>query len=195
MDSSPLSFSYLPNAIEFPPEIFLMDVDHALLYAWVFFRNFLYTLHSVPLVSKSHHIVNRAICLIGNNRSSLTLVLNFSFFMPVWNRKVIEYFIAFWLEICWCTYDVCEKGYEGILEAMRKARRLNNHVFSMLRARCPLEDKVACAIKPSGAPLHRMKFMNTVSAFETLPQRATWRASRQMCSCMWVLWYVVVSYL
>lgn len=65
------------------------------------------------------------------------------------------------------------QGYEGILEAMRKARRLNNHVFSMLRARCPLEDKVACAIKPSGAPLHRMKFMNTVSAFETLPQRVT----------------------
>uniref|UniRef100_A0A0E0NPJ4 CYRIA/CYRIB Rac1 binding domain-containing protein n=1 Tax=Oryza rufipogon TaxID=4529 RepID=A0A0E0NPJ4_ORYRU len=65
------------------------------------------------------------------------------------------------------------QGYEGILEAMRKARRLNNHVFSMLRARCPLEDKIACAIKPSGAPLHRMKFTNTVSAFETLPQRAT----------------------
>ncbi|KAF7045827.1 hypothetical protein CFC21_054895 [Triticum aestivum] len=64
------------------------------------------------------------------------------------------------------------QGYEVILEAMRKARRLNNHVFSMLRARCPLEDKVACAIKPSGAPLHRMKFGNTVSAFETLPQRA-----------------------
>ncbi|KAM0845314.1 hypothetical protein ACQ4PT_056472 [Festuca glaucescens] len=64
------------------------------------------------------------------------------------------------------------QGYEGILEAMRKARRLNNHVFSMLRARCPLEDKIACAIKPSGAPLHRMKFSNTVSAFETLPQRA-----------------------
>jgi cytoplasmic FMR1 interacting protein len=69
-------------------------------------------------------------------------------------------------------YHVREKGYEGILEAMRKARRLNNHVFSMLRARCPLEDKIACAIKPSGAPLHRMKFSNTVSAFETLPQRA-----------------------
>jgi hypothetical protein len=33
MASNPLSFSYLPNAIEFPPEIFLMDVDHALLYA------------------------------------------------------------------------------------------------------------------------------------------------------------------
>lgn len=63
------------------------------------------------------------------------------------------------------------QGYEVILEAMKKARRLNNHVFSMLRARCPLEDKIACAIKPSGAPLHRMKFSNTVSAFETLPQR------------------------
>ncbi|PWZ56192.1 Protein PIR [Zea mays] len=77
------------------------------------------------------------------------------------------------LEIYCSVYDVFVKGYEGILEAMRKARRLNNHVFSMLRARCPLEDKVACAIKPSGAPLHRMKFMNTVSAFETLPQRVT----------------------
>ncbi|KAM3231150.1 hypothetical protein ACQJBY_061358 [Aegilops geniculata] len=79
--------------------------------------------------------------------------------------SILEILIAF-------AYGVCEKGYEVILEAMRKARRLNNHVFSMLRARCPLEDKVACAIKPSGAPLHRMKFSNTVSAFETLPQRA-----------------------
>ncbi|MQL81270.1 hypothetical protein Taro_013729 [Colocasia esculenta] len=47
------------------------------------------------------------------------------------------------------------QGYDLLLEAMRKARRLNNHVFSMLRARCPLEDKIACAIKQSGAPLHR----------------------------------------
>lgn len=63
------------------------------------------------------------------------------------------------------------QGYENLLEAMRKARRLNNHVFSMLRARCPLEDKVACAIKQSGAPLHRVRFVNTVSSFETLPQK------------------------
>ncbi|KAL2538706.1 Protein PIR [Forsythia ovata] len=60
---------------------------------------------------------------------------------------------------------------EVVLEAMKKARRLNNHVFSMLKARCPLEDKQACAIKQSGAPLHRIKFENTVSAFETLPQK------------------------
>ncbi|KAL0360192.1 UNVERIFIED_CONTAM: protein PIR [Sesamum radiatum] len=63
------------------------------------------------------------------------------------------------------------QGLEGVLEAMKKARRLNNHVFSMLKARCPLEDKQACAIKQSGAPLHRIKFENTVSAFETLPQK------------------------
>lgn len=63
------------------------------------------------------------------------------------------------------------KGWDGVLEAMKKARRLNNHVFSMLKARCPLEDKTACAIKQSGAPLHRIKFDNTVSAFETLPQK------------------------
>ncbi|GER49210.1 transcription activators [Striga asiatica] len=62
-------------------------------------------------------------------------------------------------------------GLESLLEAMKKARRLNNHVFSMLKARCPLEDKQACAIKQSGAPLHRIKFENTVSAFETLPQK------------------------
>ncbi|KAI5325542.1 PREDICTED: PIR [Prunus dulcis] len=42
-------------------------------------------------------------------------------------------------------------------------------LFSMLKARCPLEDKTACAIKQSGAPLHRIKFENTVSVFETLP--------------------------
>ncbi|KAF9611083.1 hypothetical protein IFM89_026967 [Coptis chinensis] len=63
------------------------------------------------------------------------------------------------------------QGRENLLEVMKKERRLNNHVFSMLRARCPLEDKTACAIKQSGAPLHRIKFENTVSAFETLPQK------------------------
>ncbi|XVE62686.1 hypothetical protein DITRI_Ditri06bG0139500 [Diplodiscus trichospermus] len=65
------------------------------------------------------------------------------------------------------------QGWDILLEAMKKARRLNNHVFSMLKARCPLEDKTACAIKQSGAPLHRIKFENTVSAFETLPQKGT----------------------
>jgi cytoplasmic FMR1 interacting protein len=65
------------------------------------------------------------------------------------------------------------QGWEGLLEGMKKARRLNNHVFSMLKARCPLEDKTACAIKQSGAPLPRVRFENTVSAFETLPQKGT----------------------
>lgn len=65
------------------------------------------------------------------------------------------------------------QGWETLLEAMKKARRLNNHVFSMLKARCPLEDKTACAIKQSGAPLHLIRFENTVSAFETLPQKGT----------------------
>ncbi|XP_057961158.1 protein PIR isoform X1 [Malania oleifera] len=65
------------------------------------------------------------------------------------------------------------QGWEALLEAMKKARRLNNHVFSMLKARCPLEDKTACAIKQSGAPLHRIKFEKTVSAFETLPQKGS----------------------
>lgn len=63
------------------------------------------------------------------------------------------------------------QGLEILIEDMKRARRLNNHVFSMLKARCPLEDKQACAIKQSGAILHRIKFENTVSAFETLPQK------------------------
>ncbi|CAH9080681.1 unnamed protein product [Cuscuta europaea] len=63
------------------------------------------------------------------------------------------------------------QGLDSLLEAMKRARRLSNYVFSMLKARCPLEDKQACAIKQSGAPLHRVKFENTVSAFETLPQK------------------------
>ncbi|KAK1289607.1 Protein PIR [Acorus calamus] len=65
------------------------------------------------------------------------------------------------------------QGWENLLEAMKKARRLNNHVFSMLKARCPLEDKTACGIKQSGALHHRLKFPNAVSAFETLPLRAS----------------------
>lgn len=63
------------------------------------------------------------------------------------------------------------KGWEVLLEAMKKSRRLNNLVFCMLKARCPLEEKTACAIKQSGAPLRRIRFENTVSAFETLPQK------------------------
>ncbi|GAB2215301.1 hypothetical protein Drorol1_Dr00019684 [Drosera rotundifolia] len=63
------------------------------------------------------------------------------------------------------------RGWEALLEAMKKARRLNNHVYSMLKAHYPLEDKTACAIKQSGAPLHHTRYENTVSAFETLPQK------------------------
>ncbi|TYG46858.1 hypothetical protein E1A91_D11G284200v1 [Gossypium mustelinum] len=65
------------------------------------------------------------------------------------------------------------QGWDSMLEAMKKARRLNTHVFSMLKARCPLEDKMACAIKQTGAPLPQIKFENTVSAFKTLPQKGT----------------------
>ncbi|GMH10367.1 hypothetical protein Nepgr_012208 [Nepenthes gracilis] len=35
------------------------------------------------------------------------------------------------------------QGWEALVEAMKKVRRLNNHVFSILKARCPLEDKTA----------------------------------------------------
>ena len=88
---------------------------------------------------------------------------------------IINAFVAFdfFLFLFLTEFYFPKKGWEALLEAMKKARRLNNHVFSMLKARCPLEDKQACAIKQSGAPLHRIKFENTVSAFETLPQKGS----------------------
>eukprot|EP00252_Welwitschia_mirabilis_P019224 TRINITY_DN4392_c0_g1_i1.p1 TRINITY_DN4392_c0_g1~~TRINITY_DN4392_c0_g1_i1.p1 ORF type:complete len:490 (+),score=76.66 TRINITY_DN4392_c0_g1_i1:81-1472(+) len=61
---------------------------------------------------------------------------------------------------------------ENFLENARRVRRLNNHVFSMLKARSPLEDKTAFVIKQSGIPLPKMRYSNTLSAFETLPQKS-----------------------
>ncbi|TYI02638.1 hypothetical protein ES332_A11G281700v1, partial [Gossypium tomentosum] len=63
------------------------------------------------------------------------------------------------------------QGWDCMFEAMKKVRRLNTHVFSMLKARCPLENEMACAIKQTNAPLPQIKFENTVSAFKTLPQK------------------------
>lgn len=69
------------------------------------------------------------------------------------------------------------KGLDMLIEDMKTGRWLNNHVFSMLKARCLLEDKQACAIRQSGAILHRIRFENTVSAFEPLPQKGAWPKS------------------
>ncbi|BBN10047.1 hypothetical protein Mp_5g00460 [Marchantia polymorpha subsp. ruderalis] len=57
------------------------------------------------------------------------------------------------------------------LESARKARRLNSHVFTMLRARFPHEDKLAALVKQSGTVVHRIKYPSTPSAFDTLPAK------------------------
>eukprot|EP00249_Psilotum_nudum_P020261 c27628_g3_i1 orf=83-4003(+) len=61
---------------------------------------------------------------------------------------------------------------ETFLENAKKARRINSHVFSMLKARCPLEEKPACMIKQSGSMVPRIKYPMTPSAFKTLPHKA-----------------------
>lgn len=58
---------------------------------------------------------------------------------------------------------------ETFIENGKKVRRLNSHVFSMLKACFPLEEKQACMIKQSGTLVPRIKYPNTPSAFETLP--------------------------
>lgn len=58
---------------------------------------------------------------------------------------------------------------ETFIENGKKVRRLNSHVFSLLKACYPLEDKQASMIKQSGTFVQRIKYPNTPSAFETLP--------------------------
>jgi cytoplasmic FMR1 interacting protein len=79
-----------------------------------------------------------------------------------------------------CTGHItCDKLYRTVqelgsfLESARKARRLNSHVFSMLRARFPQEDKLAAMVKQSGTVVPRIRFPSTPSAFDTLPAKGT----------------------
>ncbi|XP_024519238.1 protein PIR [Selaginella moellendorffii] len=62
---------------------------------------------------------------------------------------------------------------EDFLDNARRARGLNNHVFSLLRARSPQEDKSASMIKQSGSVVHRVKYPNTPSAFDSLPLKGS----------------------
>ncbi|CAM6089472.1 unnamed protein product [Calypogeia fissa] len=59
----------------------------------------------------------------------------------------------------------------SFLESAIKVRRLNGHVFSMLRARFPHEDKLAAMVKQSGTIVHRIRYPSTPSAFDTLPAK------------------------
>ncbi|KAH6558764.1 hypothetical protein KP509_1Z046900 [Ceratopteris richardii] len=62
---------------------------------------------------------------------------------------------------------------ETFIENGKKVRRLNTHVFSMLKACFPLEERQACMIKQSGSLVPRIKYPTTPSAFETLPLKGS----------------------
>jgi hypothetical protein len=55
---------------------------------------------------------------------------------------------------------VCDLVQEvaAFLDNSKKARRLNNHVFSLLHARSPHADKLASMIKQNGSVLHLFKY-------------------------------------
>lgn len=57
----------------------------------------------------------------------------------------------------------------AFLTNAKKARRLNNYVFSLLRACAPQEDRLASMIKQSGVVVHSIKYPNTPSLLNHLP--------------------------
>jgi len=59
----------------------------------------------------------------------------------------------------------------AFLDNAKKARRLNSHVFSLLRARAPHEDKLASMITQSGSVVHRIKYPITPSFYVTLARQ------------------------
>ncbi len=59
----------------------------------------------------------------------------------------------------------------AFLDNSKKARRLNNHVFSLLRARSPHADKLASMIKQNGSVLHLFKYPIIPSILASLALR------------------------
>jgi cytoplasmic FMR1 interacting protein len=59
----------------------------------------------------------------------------------------------------------------AFLDNAKKARRLNSHVFSLLRARAPHEDKLASMITQTGSVVHRIKYPITPSFYLTLAKQ------------------------
>jgi hypothetical protein len=70
---------------------------------------------------------------------------------------------------------VCDLVQEvaAFLDNGKKARRLNNHVFSLLRARSPHADKLASMIKQNGSVLHLFKYPIIPSILASLALRDT----------------------
>jgi hypothetical protein len=68
---------------------------------------------------------------------------------------------------------VCDLVQEvaAFLDNGKKARRLNNHVFSLLRARSPHADKLASMIKQNGSVLHLFKYPIIPSILASLALR------------------------
>lgn len=63
------------------------------------------------------------------------------------------------------------QGVAAFLENARRARRLNSHVFSVLRARMPHEVKLASLIKQNGSVVNRVKYPVTPSTYTVLPHQ------------------------
>jgi cytoplasmic FMR1 interacting protein len=59
----------------------------------------------------------------------------------------------------------------AFLENGKKARRLNSHVFSLLRAQSPHMDKLASMIKQNGTVLQQFKLPVTPSLLSRLALR------------------------
>lgn len=59
----------------------------------------------------------------------------------------------------------------AFLDNSKKARRLNNHVFSLLRARSPHADKLASMIKQNGSVYHLFKYPIIPSILASLALR------------------------
>jgi hypothetical protein len=68
---------------------------------------------------------------------------------------------------------VCDLVQEvaAFLDNSKKARRLNNHVFSLLRARSPHADKLASMIKQNGSVVHLFKYPIIPSILASLALR------------------------
>jgi hypothetical protein len=68
-------------------------------------------------------------------------------------------------------YVILVQEVAAFLDNSKKARRLNNHVFSLLRARSPHADKLASMIKQNGSVYHLFKYPIIPSILASLALR------------------------
>lgn len=78
---------------------------------------------------------------------------------------------------------ICLQEVAAFLTNAKKARRLNNYVFSLLRACAPQEDRLASMIKQSGVVVHSIKYPVTPSLLNHLPLKGTIHITLQPFHC------------